>query len=83
MELFGAVFVALTMHMQWEVGDAMLALPYIGFLAIGASVIHTMGLADLGQKQAAKATQFLFADNETSMRISINQREISAMISLT
>ena len=42
MAFFGAVFAALTMHLQWQVRGATLALPFIVFLAIGAAAAHTM-----------------------------------------
>jgi hypothetical protein len=44
MGFFGAVFATLTMYLQWQVGGAMLALPFIVFLAIAAAAAHTMGL---------------------------------------
>ncbi|QJE01844.1 hypothetical protein HH212_18960 [Massilia forsythiae] len=42
MGFFGAVFAALTMHLQWQLGGVMLALPFIVFLAIGAAAAHTL-----------------------------------------
>jgi hypothetical protein len=48
MGFFGAVFAALTMRLQWQAGAAMLALPFIVFLAIGAAAIHTLGLKGNG-----------------------------------
>ena len=44
MGFFGAVFAALTMHLQWQLGLIMLTLPFIVFLIIGAAAMHTMGL---------------------------------------
>lgn len=44
MGFFGAVFAALTMHLQWHVSGAMLAVPFIVFVAIGAAAAHTMRL---------------------------------------
>jgi len=48
MGFFGAVFAALTMHLQWQLDAAMLALPFIVFLAIGAAAMHTLGLKGNG-----------------------------------
>jgi hypothetical protein len=48
MGFFGAVFAALTMHLQWEIAGAMLAFPFIVFLAIGAAAAHTMRLKGSG-----------------------------------
>jgi hypothetical protein len=48
MGFFGAVFAALTMRLQWQLGAAMSALPFIVFLAIGAAAIHTLGLQGNG-----------------------------------
>jgi len=42
MGFFGAVFAALTMRLQWGIGGAMLALPFIVFLAIGAAAVHVV-----------------------------------------
>lgn len=44
MGFFGAVFAALTMHLQWQVTGAMLAFPFVVFLAIGAAAVDTMRL---------------------------------------
>lgn len=48
MGFFGAVFAALTMHLQWHVAGAMLALPFLVFLAIGAAAAHTLRLEGNG-----------------------------------
>lgn len=48
MGFFGAVFAALTMHLQWQLGLIMLTLPFIVFLIIGAAAMHTMGLRGNG-----------------------------------
>lgn len=48
MGFFGAVFAALTMHLQWQVGLVMLTLPFIVFLIIGAAAIHTIDLGGTG-----------------------------------
>lgn len=48
MGFFGAVFAALTMRLQWQVPGAMLALPFIVFLAIGAAAAHTIRLKGNG-----------------------------------
>ena len=48
MGFFGAVFAALTMHLQWQVTGAMLAFPFVVFLAIGVAAIHTMRLKGNG-----------------------------------
>jgi len=48
MGFFGAVFAALTMYLQWQVGLIMLTLPFIVFLLIGAAAMHTMGLKGSG-----------------------------------
>ncbi|ALK96164.1 membrane protein [Massilia sp. WF1] len=48
MAFFGAVFAALTMRLQWQLGATMLALPFIVFLTIGAAAIHAMGLQGNG-----------------------------------
>ncbi len=45
MAFFGAVFAALTMHLQWQVGSAQLALPFVGFLAIAGAAFHTVRLS--------------------------------------
>ena len=44
MGFFGAVFAALTMRLQWQMGIAIQALPFIVFLVIGAAAMHTIGL---------------------------------------
>jgi hypothetical protein len=41
---FGAVFAALTLHLQWQVMGVRLVLPFIVFLAIGAFAVHTIRL---------------------------------------
>lgn len=48
MGFFGAVFAALTLRLQWQLGATMLALPFIVFLAIGAAAIHTLGMKGNG-----------------------------------
>ena len=48
MGFFGAVFAALTMRLQWHVGGAILALPFVVFLTIWAAAAHTMGLEGSG-----------------------------------
>lgn len=48
MGFFGAVFAAMTMRLQWQMGNAMLALPFIVFLIIGAAAMHTIGLRGQG-----------------------------------
>ena len=48
MGFFGAVFAALTMHLQWRVLGLMLALPFVVFLAIAAAALHTMRLKGNG-----------------------------------
>jgi len=48
MGFFGAVFAALTMRLQWQLGAAMLASPFIVFLIIAAGAIHTIGLKGNG-----------------------------------
>ena len=48
MGFFGALFAALTMHLQWAIAGAVLALPFIIFLAIAAAAADTMRLKGNG-----------------------------------
>src|SRR5437763_1266969 len=48
MGFFGSVFAALTMCLQWQIMGAMLAFPFIIFLAIVAVASHTMRLKGNG-----------------------------------
>lgn len=48
MSFFGAVFAALTMHWQWNVSGATLALPFAVFAAIGLAAAHVVRLPGSG-----------------------------------
>jgi hypothetical protein len=48
MGFFGAVFAALTLHWQWQLGNGMLVLPFIVFLVIVVAAAHTLRLPGSG-----------------------------------
>ncbi|WP_217430886.1 hypothetical protein [Sphingomonas bacterium] len=48
MSFFGAVFAALTMHWQWSISGAVLAVPFVVFAAIGLAAVHVIRLPGSG-----------------------------------
>lgn len=56
---FGAVFAALTMHLQWRIAGMALVLPFIVFLAIWAAAAQTLRLEGKGMDMSARTKKAL------------------------
>ena len=55
MSFFGALFAALTMHWEWHVSGAALAIPYILFAAIGLAALYVLRQPGTGLALSEKA----------------------------